>query len=252
MTVTNKTMRSKEEIQRDYEDALMRLVMHEEVELEGQRILKEKEELDPSDLPTEAGFRKFEQQLDAYFKQQQRQNRKKRASSVIRKITAVIAVGIAVFLTAMTTVQAFRVRLSNLWLDVKPEYTTFRLKDSSANNGGNSLVINWTNAYTPTFIPDGYEVSAMSIGQLHREISYVSDASYIYYTELDKSSGSTIDTENADHVETVDINGHEGALVVKNEWVTVMWAMDERLFRIRVQTDIDTAIKIAEGVRYVK
>ena len=252
MNMTNKTMSSEDNIQRDHEDALLRLVMHEVAKLDGQRILKDKEEIDPRDLPTEVSFRKFEQQLDAYLKQQQRQNRKKRGSSVIRKITAVIAVGIAVFLTAMTTVQAFRVRLSNLWLDVKPEYTTFRLKDGSANNGNNSLVINWTNAYAPTFIPDGYEVSSMSIGQLHREISYVSDASYIYYTELDKSSGSTIDTENADHVETVDINGHEGALVVKNEWVTVVWAVDERLFRIRVQTDIDTAIKIAEGVRYIK
>ncbi|WP_006523780.1 DUF4367 domain-containing protein [Desulfoscipio gibsoniae] len=50
---------------------------------------------------------------------------------------------------------------------------------------------------------------------------------------------------------TENINGHEGTLVVKDSLVTIIWEMNNRMFMIRAQTEKDTAIKVAEGVKYI-
>ena len=60
-----------------------------------------------------------------------------------------------------------------------------------------------------------------------------------------------MDTENASAFEAVSINGHEGALVVKNSLVTIIWAMEDRMFMIRGEIEKDMVIKMAEGVKYL-
>ncbi|GAB6173595.1 hypothetical protein JCM15765_30730 [Paradesulfitobacterium aromaticivorans] len=49
----------------------------------------------------------------------------------------------------------------------------------------------------------------------------------------------------------ISINGHEGTLVVKKSMVTIVWEMDNHMFTVQAQTSEDTAVKIAEGVKYV-
>lgn len=51
--------------------------------------------------------------------------------------------------------------------------------------------------------------------------------------------------------EAVSINGHEGTVVVKNSLVTIIWAMNDRMFTIRGEMEKDTAVKMAEGFKYI-
>ncbi len=73
----------------------------------------------------------------------------------------------------------------------------------------------------------------------------------ITYTELSEGNKPALDTENASVFETVSINGHEGTVVVKNSLVTIIWTMNDRMFMIRGQTEKDTAVKMAEEVKYI-
>lgn len=249
------TVRSSEvekEVRRDYENALLRLVMHNVAEREGRKFLEENRAMGPPETPSEATLSNFEALLSTRLRRQQFLTRRQSRLAAVRKMAAAMLIGTVVFVTAMTTVQAFRVRVMNLWLDIRPEYTTFKLKEKNTGPPYDDFTVNWINAYVPTFIPEGYTVSSMSIGALHGEIIYESDASLITYSELNESVSPTLDTENADHIETVNINGNSGMLIVKNEWTTVIWAIDESIFRLRTQTDIETAIKVARGVKYVK
>lgn len=60
-----------------------------------------------------------------------------------------------------------------------------------------------------------------------------------------------MDTENASNMETININGHEGTLIVKGSLVTVIWSMNDHMYIIRGQMEEETAVKIAEGVKYI-
>lgn len=50
----------------------------------------------------------------------------------------------------------------------------------------------------------------------------------------------------------MDINGASGVLIASEELVTIVWSADERLFLIQAQTDRDTALAVAKGVKYVE
>lgn len=241
-------------LRENYEQALFQLVMHDAAGREGSCLLEENQKLKAlaESRPSEEALRKFTEQLDAHLRKKKADARRKQLPRLLRRM-AVAAVAICfVFFTAMTTVQAFRVKVMNIWMEIQPEFTIFRLKEDSIGTSGDNLVVNWTNAYVPTYIPEGYTVGSMSINEPAREIVYTRGDSSIIYTELDASSSPVIDTENASRLETVNINGHTGTLVQKNGVTTIVWDMDGRLFLIQAWTDADTAIKVAEGVKYVK
>jgi hypothetical protein len=138
-------------------------------------------------------------------------------------------------------------------MDIQKEYTSFQLKESSSGSEGSSTIVDWRGDYVPTYIPDGYEVSAVSDGNLLKTIEFKNpQGSLITYTELSEGTKPALDTENASVFEAVSVNGHEGTLVVKNSLVTIIWAMQDRIFMIRGEIEKDMAVKMAEGVKYIE
>lgn len=231
----------------EYEDSLFRLVMHDAAEKEGRLFLEENEKLknDPDFQPSAAALKNFSQQLDAHLKPKA-YNRNLRLLNVLsRAAAAVLVVLVILGLTAMT-VQAVRVRVLNFLIDIKPEYTLFELKESHSNK------INWHNAYVLTYIPPGFEVNPSSVKEPNGLIEFRNpQGQLITYIEYSKNARIVLDTEKASVFKTVIINGHEGKLIVKKSLVTVIWPMDDRIFLIRGQIGEDTAIKMAEGVKFV-
>jgi hypothetical protein len=60
-----------------------------------------------------------------------------------------------------------------------------------------------------------------------------------------------VDSEDASRIETIDINGHTGTLIVKNSMASVVWEMGSKLFVIQGEISADEAVRIAESVKYV-
>lgn len=236
-----------------YEDSLFKLVMHDAAEQEGQLFLEEKEKLknDPEFLPSHWAFQKFRQQLDNQLKKSKAYALRRRMGQALSKAAMVMLIVMVILGAAAVTVQAVRVRVLNFMMDIQQEYTSFELKDSSSSEG-NHTIVGWRQAYVPTYMPDGYEIYAAKKNELSSIIEFRNpQGASINYIELSQSSKTALDTENAAVFETVSINGHEGTVVGKNDLITVIWAMDDRMFIIQGKINKDTALKIAGGVKYI-
>ena len=239
----------------EYEDSLFKLVMHDATEKEGQLFLEEKEKLknDPEFLPSQEAIQKFSQQLDAHLKKPKAYARRQRILKALNRVAVAMLITLVILGTTVVTVQAVRVRVLNFLMDIQQEYTSFQLKDSGSGSEGGSTTIDWHKAYMPTYIPAGYEVITSSNGELLRRIEFKNQqGSFITYMELSEGNKPALDTENASVFETVSINGHEGTLVAKDSLVTIIWQMNNRMFMIRGQTEKDTVVKMAEGVKYIE
>ncbi|MDD4566181.1 MAG: DUF4367 domain-containing protein [Eubacteriales bacterium] len=250
----NSSERLRQKLYEEYEDSLFKLVMHDVAEKEGQLFLEEKEKLknDPEFLPSQEAVQKFSQQLDAQLKKPRAYAGRRRIWQAFNRAAVAMLIVLVVFFTAVATVEAVRVRVLNFLMDIQKEYTSFQLKDSSSGQGGESITIDWRQAYVPTYVPDGYEVSATSQNENYKKIEFTNpQGSLITYMELSAGHKPAVDTENASAFEAVSINGHEGALVEKNSLVTIIWAMDDRMFMIQGQIEKDMAVKMAEGVKYL-
>ncbi|MGS0763627.1 DUF4367 domain-containing protein [Syntrophomonas curvata] len=250
----NSSERLRQKLYEEYEDSLFKLVMHDVAEKEGQLFLEEKEKLknDPEFLPSQEATQKFSQQLDAQLKKSQVYGKRRRIRQTLNRVAVAMLIMLVILGTTVMTVEAVRVRVLNFLMDIQQEYTSFQLKDSSSDSEGGSATLDWRQAYVPTYIPEGFEVRDISDGKLIKTIEFQNpQGSIITYTELSEGTKPTVDTENASAFEAVSINGHEGALVVKNSLVTIIWAMEDRMFMIRGEIEKDMVIKMAEGVKYL-
>lgn len=244
----------------DYEVSLFKLIMHDLAEKEGALLLAEKEKLnnDPESTPSLEAVRRYSQQLNVRIKKDRALAVRQRLFKILsRSVIAMLAVAV-ILGTTVASVEALRVRALNLWLEIKPEYTSFQLIDSGSNSDyegsdSTSPPVGWNKAYVPTYIPDGYTVGRIIDHEFYKKIIYENEQGrFILYSELGEGSNAAVDTENADVFKTISINGHQGTLIEKNALVTLVWAMNNRMFIVQAQTDVDTAMKIAAGVKYVE
>lgn len=240
-----------------YEENLFRLIMHDAAEKEGKLFREENEQLknDPEYVPSPESINKFYKQLDACSNKHKKSAPKWFISKEIRRVSIVLLAIIIVFFTTMVTVPAFSTGVMNLLINMQAKYTSFQLDDNNSGSDSESLIVNWTNAYIPTYIPDGYDVSDISFSESLKKLTFKNKQDenlYIIYTEHDASTTIAIDTEGASLVKTVEINGRDGTLVVKDSLVTIAWNINDKLFFIQSQTSMDETIKIAESVKFIK
>lgn len=236
----------------EYEHALFRMLVHQAAEAEGEDLLALRDRLShlPESKPSAEALQSFTQQVDAYLRQEHAVDRRKKRMRRLSQVAAVVLAFGVLFFTAMNSVQAFRVRVMNLWLDIRPEFTIFGLRDQG--RGGSKQVLDWTNAYVPTYVPEGFSLSEESVRETERSAAFVNGDVYLIYGQYDEFSRQYIDTENPELMKTVDINGHSGTLIYKNGLATVVWDMDAYLFVVHFWGDTDTALKVARGVKFVK
>lgn len=250
----NSPKQIRKKLYEEYEDSLFKLVMHDVAEKEGQLFLEEKEKLknDLAVLPSQMAVQKFSRQLDTHLKKSQAYDRRRRIWQALNRAAVALLIVIVIFFTTVATVEAVRVKVLNFIMGIQKQYTSFQLKESSSGSEGGSAMIDWCRAYVPTYIPDEYEVNTVSDGKLLKTIEFKNpQGSFITYTELSEGTKPALDTENASVFEAVSVNGHEGTLVVKNSLVTIIWAMQDRMFMIRGEIEKDMAVKMAEGVKYI-
>lgn len=251
----NSSEQIRKQLYEEYEDSLFKLIMYDVMEKEGKFFQEEKEKLNTAGaLPSEQSSKRFNRQLDAHFKKTKAYARRQRMLKTLNRTAIAMLAVIVIFFTTVGTVHAFRVRVLNFLLDIQSEYTSFQLKESDSGLEGGNLVVNWTNTYVPTYIPEGFKVSNISSSESYKRIIFQNqqDKSHIIYTELSGTNSPGVDTEDASEFETVSIKGRKGTLMVKDSMVTIVWEMDNRILMVQSQTSKDTAMKIAEGVSYVK
>lgn len=254
--LNNSSDQTRKKLYDEYEESLFRLVMSDVAEKEGRLLLEENEELknDPEYMPTADSIKKFSNQLNAHLKKHMPYTKKWPVFKMLNRVAVAMLAVFIVFSTTMLTVHAFRIKVLDFLINIEPKYTSFQLEDNnSASSGG--MVVNWTNSYVPTYIPEGYEVSSISNSDSFKKLAFQNKQNkdlIIIYSEYNLSNSVVVDTENASLVETVKINGFNGTLVEKNSMVTVTWETDSHMFVIQTQISPTESIKMAEGVKFIK
>lgn len=238
----------------DYEDSLFKLVMHDVAEKEGRAFLEEKEKLknNPEYTPSEEAVQRFSARLDVILNKKKAYAKKQRVLKVLRRSAVAALIVIVLLATTVASVEALRIRVLNFLMEIKPEYTSFQIKEGDNASGSGSPVVGWSKAYVPTYIPEGYKVSNSSNNAAYKRIIFENQEGLsIIYREINDVTTFNLDTENASVVKETSINGHKGTLAVKNSLVSVVWEMDGHVFTVQASTDEDTAVKIAEGVKFI-
>ena len=110
-----------------------------------------------------------------------------------------------------------------------------------------------SNAYSPTWLPNGYVLRSYSASNLESSAIYInSDNELITYYEYPNDQVLAVDTEDAELVENISINTFDGLLCIKKGKISISWIDNERKILARIKAtniDKDTVLKIAESVK---
>ena len=242
----------------NYEDALFRLLMHNAAGKEGQLTNEKINHPDNHEakyMKTNVTEKQTLEFINATLKKNQSKKLENHAHIKLKRAVAIIAAVAIVFSIGMLTVSAFRIQVFNVVLGIKDKYTSFQLKENGEDQNSSQMIVDWKNAYVPTYIPDGYEVSDLFKTDDLKSLTYKNkqdNSLDIVYSEFATSSVMQLDTENAALVQTLTINGNTGTLIIKDNMASVAWIMDNKMFSVIGQVDSELLIKIAESVKYVK
>jgi len=235
------------ELNEEYEDRLFKLIMSDVAEAEGMNFHEESQRLNgiPEYNPSSKEIKKFAKALKTNLKA--RNKRTSRFTIAKKTLAATLAI-VVVFLSLTVSVQAFRDRVLNLLINIKPKYTSLQL------SGEESPSIDWINAYVPTYMPPGYKVKSTSRTDTTAKIIFSKDDgnSSFVYADYDSTTKVAIDTEGASDIETVKVNGQDATLVIKGSITAITWSIGDHVFIIQGAIDKQEAIKMAESVKFVK
>jgi hypothetical protein len=103
----------------------------------------------------------------------------------------------------------------------------------------------------PSYIPEGYEVQSATSNKMYKRIVYTMPSNgdkLIVFTEYEESNDLNIDTEDADYVEKVTVNGSEVTLTTKDGMTNIVWSAGNNIFNIYGTIPADEIVRIAESV----
>ena len=249
-------------LQDQYEDAYFALLMHEVAEQEGVRLEKLNEELqnDPAAAVPEEIDRKCLKTIDRYFAQKRHAGYWRTSQKILGRVGIVAAIIMLLFTTAFALSEEFRSTALNLLITIEEKYTDLHMQEAEDPPTGSASVTVDTSTGSDYFddleigwIPDGYTCVMNYPNEMYGFENEFGDTFVI-----DRTNGTTnmsIDTEDAEIVESIVINGLETLRVTKQGCInTVMMDTEHGIF-IRVWTSAgisqETNLKVAENIKYI-
>ena len=254
----------KQELKNNLEDAYIALLMNDLSEEEGARLLEECEQLntDPNAAVSESLHAKCMEVVSNHYARERNAQTKIRVQSRIKRVLLVAAIIAVLFTTAFAAIEEFRVGVLNFTLDVREKYSyiIFNKADDDSDKQGssdsNSSIV-CDRRLTINYDLSGFEL----VNEISDEMGVVANFSSevsgqivkIITTTITDNTISQVDTENADLVKDISINGAEGLLVVKGERNHLLWLNSEGTVLMQVVTiglTSEQAIEVAEGIVY--
>jgi hypothetical protein len=235
-----------------YEDNLFREAVKLAARIEGENLLKENQELGPDAVGVSPEKQEeFRNRLERLLLNKKRRENRFAAVRILQKVAVIALVIIATVTVTIFSVEAFRVRVLNLFMEIKPEYTEFRLEEEDQSEGA-ARSVDWTDAYVPAYVPEGYRVESAENGSDMKTIVFINDEEkIIHYSQFSENVSLNYDTENAS-MEDVTVNGNAGTLIVKGDNYSVIWQQANSIFVVMTQINEEETLKIAESITFNK
>lgn len=238
-----------------YEDAMFAILMDEVAHQEGQEQLEWKKQLndDPSAALPEEVRKRGEKTIRKAFAAKNREPVKHFTFKVVQRIAVAVLVVVITTACAFAAFPEVRAGILNTIVKTFEDHTEFEFSsmDISGNQpSGFAIEIGW--------IPEGFSLTDQGEDQLSAWQRYTDkdDEQKTIYVSEDALSGQSlaVDTEDAD-VEQIEIQGHEGTIITKEEWTCILYTVPEKSMVLHIQSEfipVSDIIKVAENINLNK
>jgi hypothetical protein len=187
----------------------------------------------------------FEKFIHKQKKEKQRKNWLKKIRTYSSRTAVFILVLIGAFTLVTMSVEAFRVRIFNYFMEKNESYTEFRVDE--VVDGQSTPQLDIDQYYYPTYLPEDYTYDSYQVGGDIVMLSYSNSEDTIIFTQGSTGSAYHVDTEDAEMKE-VPIGNTSGYLIDKNDGSTLFWNDNDRDFMINGNLEPNELIKIAESL----
>ena len=244
-----------------YEVAYFDLLMEEVAEMEGaewEMRLKELEN-DPSAVVPEEVDRKCRQTIERCFARKKRQKGLRIAGKALNRIAVFVAIVSMMITTVLAVSEDARVAAANLLITVNERYTEMHMDP-------NGVVYSMNDISADEVLEDDY-FSQFKVGWIPEGFSYYSgtsdmDATFInndgLLISIEYVPGSAtyrIDTEDADSIDTIKVDGHSVMKVLKDGSTNMVLINEEKHCFVSVLTSQEIswniALRILENILFI-
>ena len=187
----------------------------------------------------------FEKFIHKKKKEKQRKKWLKQIRTYSSRAAIFILVLIGAFTVVTMSVEAFRVRIFNYFMEKNESYTEFRVDEVADGQSIPQLDID--QYYYPTYLPKDYTYDSYQVAGDVVMLSYSNSEDTIIFTQGSTGSVYHVDTEDAEMKE-VPIGNTSGYLIDKNDGSTLFWNYNDKDFMVNGNIKPNELIKIAESL----
>lgn len=235
--------------QAQYEEGLIGILVSEYMDVWGEELLTEAEAArqDPALAPSEQDRARFLKAMDRHYRKQEISAWLKAGRQALKIAGIVICILSVAFAVSYVTVEAFRIRANNFFIETHSRYTELLPQEP----GGIDLSDYDEEVVKalPTYLPEGFELTRLDNEGAYITAEYRAGDQLITYRKYPIEGGNPrVDTENVDYADHIVINGCEAFLVKKNNKLSLNWYTLEYRYSLRGYVSEEEIVAIAESV----
>ncbi len=235
---------SEKAIAEKYEDLLFTKVMALYAAEESEKILSEIENEEPSDPKN----------IEKIYSKTERRENFSTLWKVSKKLITFAAMVVFVAVVSLSSVvvasaearEAVAEAIYHLVLRKTDRYTEVSIGNSTGFI--DPEIYTWDDAYAPTYMPEGFELSNFSCTLSQQSVDYVCGENFITFIQARNSTGQ-IDTQNAEIVENLIIGNSSALFVVKDNITQVSWSVGDTMFLVCGTAVPEEVLKVAENIK---
>ena len=226
-----------------YEDSIFALAANEAAECYGKQLAEENERLQGKYALNARQQQRFNYKIAAAL-------HKKRARQKLTKaLPYAIAIVILLAILSYTPFgKAIAAQFKNLWIEIRQESTDYRF--TTTQEGDDQL----HNCYLPAYIPAGFSLTDNYILSEDSTTMIFLDETGEKVIEYTSSTSNglalSVDSENAEIIEKILVNGYEGTLIAKEPFFHIVWTDKNCLFHVSTNISAEITKQIAESVEF--
>ena len=235
--------------QAQYEEGLLGMLVDSYMDILGEGLLEEAEAArqNPAFALSEKDRSRFLKAVTRHYRRQEFFAWLKAGRQALKVAGIVICILSVAFMVSYITVEAFRIKANNFFIETHSRYTEL----SPQEPGGIDLSAfdDEVKEALPTYLPEGFELVKLDDGGLHITAEYYSGDRFIVYGRYFAGTGNPrVDTENTDYTNYIEINGCKAFLVEKDGKISLNWYASSYRYSLKGQITREEIIEMAKSV----
>ena len=206
---------------------------------------KNKNDIDQMAVP-----KSLDNWFDSFERRRKKTSNRKKWMKRSRKLSSRAAIFLVILIACMTvvtmSVDAFRIRFFNFFIDDKDNYTEIEKREDVSNQAVPDIEAE--NFFYLSYLPTGFGFESYTIVGDSVIIQYSREEEIIIFNQSKGDANYQIDTEEAD-IREVPLGDGSGQLVLKDERIMLFWSVNEQSFLIKGAISEQEIIKMAENLK---